>query len=1073
MQSNSKNNYMKFLPLYGSIVLGMLILGWMLNPLPMSAQTIYGSISGVVYDQAHAVIPGAKVVVKNIETGITRETTSSDIGFYIVGSLPSGHYSVEASASSFGSVLRENISVTVAQATTVDFTLQPSKVTTTVTVTEEGVLIDTVKSQISKTANDQQILELPGRNTLNGLALLQPGAAPNQNGRPGSGFVVNGGRSRSNNFTIDGANNNDESLSTPRQNLPPEAIQEFQLVTNNFSAEYGRNSGSYVNVITRSGTNGLHGTFQWTWQGNGLNSLTTAQQRTFNSAKASGLSDYAALHRARGVYVDNLGGIAVGGPIKKDHTFFFTSYDREWYRASSAPTSVAISPQGLANLQAANSYFAPGALSFLTSTFPAANDPTSRGQINISTPGGTVAVPLTQFNRAINGALPYYNSFYRWLMKIDTRLSSRDNFSGRYLLVNSLDPGSPTGIPGNEVGQTLRDQSITLNEVHLFNTSTVNEFRFTYSRRNIQFPQNLPPYVSVGGFNSVGNINYPQFRVDNAYEFMDNLSKTHGRHTFKAGINIMRYQLNSFFAPNLLGALSYGSMADFLFDRNASFQQYAGDAFVPARTTELGTFFQDDFRFRPNLVLNLGVRYEYTGAPFGYFSNAKPDINNFAPRVGFAWTPHFESGPLGWLAGKDQLVIRGGYAISYDQVFQNILLNVARNYPRGVNIAITNISGQRLYVPANRPAPPSPSDYVRLGGNPDLLPLRLFSPNQRIAQPYGQQFSFGMERQFAHNFVFRSFYIGSRGVKLVREAETNIGFLAAAVTANPSFYAGILPSLTYFTDPVTGQKEYRMMPSKGSIVVGNPLAQSTYHSMQLTVEKRFSRGLQFQANYTWSSFINDSDDVLGGQTNSTLPANPLNFHQDRGRSGFDTPQRFVLNYVYQLPGFGIQNSVLSRIVGGWEISGVTTFSSGTPFSILNAYNALGILPGAVSTVEGSQRATINLSGTYPNPSTTGSTNAFYAANPANSGINGNSGRNIERTGGINNFDVALVKNTKTFGEHQSVQFRWELFNLFNHRNFTIIPSSTVSSATNTLTFLNLGQTNVSGRSMLFTLRYQF
>ncbi|MBI3950648.1 MAG: TonB-dependent receptor, partial [Acidobacteria bacterium] len=933
---------------FASVVLTLLVVISIsvLSGLTISAQTIYGSISGTVFDPRGAVVVGAQVTIKNLETGLTREATTNEQGLYRVTTLPSGRYSVQVAGTGFRTLIRQPVTVSVAVDSAVDVVMEPTAGQEVMTVTAEAPIVELTKSQLSKSVDSRRILELPGRNALTGLALLQPGTTPNNNGRPGSGFTVNGGRTRSNNFTIDGANNNDQSLSIARQSLPPEAIKEFQLVTNNFSAEYGRNSGSYVNVITRSGTNEFHGMVVSTWNGNSFDALTTNQERTFKTGRAAGLTEKQALRRARGVVVDTLGGFTVGGPIKKNHTFFFNSYDRDWFRTTAVPTpTIAISPQGLANLQANASQFAPGTLDFLTRTFLTANDPTSRGSITVQAPGGNIAVPLQQFNRALTGSFPYGTDSWRWMPKIDTRFGPNDTFSGRYIIFNFEDPGSPSAIPGNEVGQVQRDQSLTLNEVHLFGPNTVNEFRFTYSRRRIDFPENFPPAFSITGFNSVGNINFPQFRTDNVYEYTDNISHNFGRHALKAGVNILRYQLNSFFAPISRGSVIYPSLTDFLFDRNASFSQFAGDGYVPARTTEVGAFFQDDFRVRPNFTLNLGVRYEYTGAPFGYFSNAKPDINNWAPRFGFAWSPRFGDGWLGRLLGNDRTVIRGGYAISYDQVFQNILLNNSRNFPRGVTVAISPITGQRLFDPANRPAPPTPQDFVARGGNPNLLPVRFYSPNKRISQPYGQQFSLGIERQFYGDYVFKLYYVGSRGVKLVREVESNLGFNATAVNANPTVYAEILPNLQPIRNAQGQITSYRVDPTRGSILIGDGLAQSVYHSMQLTVEKRFSHGLQFQANYTYSSFINDSDDILGGQTNNTLPANPLNYKLDRARSGFDQPHRFVINFVYQLPNFLEGNPIMNRILGGWEISGIGTLAQGIPYTVLNSANALGILPG--------------------------------------------------------------------------------------------------------------------------------
>jgi hypothetical protein len=261
-------------------------------------------------------------------------------------------------------------------------------------------------------------------------------------------------------------------------------------------------------------------------------------------------------------------------------------------------------------------------------------------------------------------------------------------------------------------------------------------------------------------------------------------------------------------------------------------------------------------------------------------------------------------------------------------------------------------------------------------------------------------------------------------------------------------------------------------PSKGSILVGDGYAQSSYHSMQLTLEKRFTKNFQIEGNYTWSSFINDSDDILGGQANRTLPSVPFNLRLDRARSGIDQPHRLVVNYVYQFPELFKSQGVMGRIVDGWQLSGITTYSSGTPFSVLNGNNPLGILAGQISTVNLSQRAGYNSAGTPGTGTASGVTNPMWIAYANNSGLIG-AGANILRTGGTANYDAALGKSIRTFGENQSLQFRWEVFNVFNHRNFTVIPSNTASSSTNNTLFLNLGQTNVSGRTMLFGVRYNW
>jgi hypothetical protein len=1035
---------------------------------PAWAQTINGNIIGSVTDEAGAAVAGVTVTATNVDTGASRTATTNDEGLYRVAGLPVGNYTVKAEKTGFAPITAQ-VSVSVALDSKADIQLKAGPVTENVTVIASGALLETTQSQVAKSVEPTRILELPGRNSLNGLALIQPGILPNQNSRPGSGFVVNGNRTRSNNFTIDGANNNDQSLSIPRQNLPPEAIGEFQIITNSFAAEFGRNAGSYVNQITRSGTNDFHGAGFWVWNGNGFDALSTTQERNFRANVAAGRTQADALRLARSVQVDNIYGGTVGGPIKRNHTFFFTSYDAEDFRTTvSSATRTAITQTGLNRLNAlaANSAagFAPGTIAYLASNFPVSNTPTSQGSVTLTLPAGVCStaaqncvIPFEVFNRGAAAGIPYGTVFDRWLMKINTKINNKDQLSFRYLIDQSRDPGAPFSLAGQEVGQNVRNQSFTVNDVYALNSSMINEARFTYSRRKINFPENLGVAFSVGGvgsaFSVTGNaVNFPQNRLDNVYEWTDNLSKTTGSHNLKFGYNLLRYQLHSFFAPNLRGSVSYGSLLDFAQDRNASFSQFAGDGLVDAVTYEHSIFAQDDYRFRPDFTMNLGLRYEYVTTPFGFFSNAKPDINNFSPAVGFAWNPK------DFMGGR--FVGRAGFRIAYDQVFQNVLLNNGRNFPRGVNVAFTNITGQHPFN--NLPSPPTPATYIAQGNNPLLLPLRLFSPNERVKQPMSWQWSVGAQYQLSNNMVFKADYIGTKGSNLIREVEANVGFTTASGLGN-----GL-----------------RRDPTRGSILIGQGIASSIYHAGQFTLERRLSNvhfggtnfgGLLFNVNYTYSMFISESDDVLGGQANRTLPADPRNPGLDRARSGFDQPNRFIASYVWQSPDVFRGNAFANRILSGWEISGVTTSASGTPYSVLSTNNALGILAGQVSTVEGSQRVSVNPNGIYPLVSTPTApvANAYFIVNAANSGILGTLGANTQRTGTTNRTDLGLVKNIRTFGESQRLQLRVDIFNVFNHRNFTLIPANSLGNTNNLTQFLNLGLTNVTGRTFQMGARYFF
>jgi outer membrane receptor protein involved in Fe transport len=1079
------------------ITLAVLVCGFLLSP-SATAQTINGSISGLVTDANGAAVAGAMVTATSMENGQKRDATTNEEGLYRISSLGIGSYSVKIEKSGFGSV-SETTQVSSGADTTINFKLSAGSLTAQVEVTDTGAVLETTQSQVIKTVDQRRILALPGRNTLNGLALLNPGVLPNQNGRPGSGFAVNGNRSRSNNFTIDGANNNDQSLSIPRQNLPSEAIGEFQIITNTFAAEYGRNSGSYVNQITRSGTNEFHGTGFWAWQGNGLDSLTTSQQRNFNAQKAAnpGLTDKQILRRVRGVVADTIYGFTLGGPVAKNHTFFFTSVDLNYVRQTvSSVTRAALTPESRALLLANRGAFAsPAAVDFLLNTFPAANDPTLPGgtlagsQVVVRNAAGnpvtgntaTSTVTFNTFNRTQGVGIPYGTNFGRWLGKINTKINSKDQLSVRYLYDRSEDPGSPASLPGLEIGQVVRNDSFTVNDVYILSSNLINEARFTYSRREISFPENLDAFTngaqlsvsgSLSAFNG-GNANFPQNRLDNVFEWTDNVAYTTGNHALKFGYNLLRYDLNSVFAPNSKGFISYSSMNNFLNDVSNGVQNAIGDFQTQPITYEHSVFAQDDWRVNPDLTLNLGLRYEYVTTPFGYFSNAKPDINNFGPRLGFAWNPKNRFG--------GNLVVRAGYAIAYDQVFQNILLNVSRNYPRVVTNSLTQCTGCAAFsgfgtIPLSatttNPIPGAANVRAFFARTPanfpanlaQLLDYRFYALNERAKSPRSQQWTLSLQYQLGKDYVVKAEYIGTKGSDLVREIETNYGFSA----------------------PIgNGQ---RLDPTQGSIVVGQGLARSIYHSGQFTLEKRFGAinwfgvnwgSTQFNANYTYSSFISESDDVLGGQTNRTIPSDPRNPHSDRGRSGFDQPHRFVLSSIWNSPEVFRGNGVLNRIFSGFEIGSVTTIASGIPFTIYNANNAAGILSSQISTVFLSQHVGLNPNGAPGTFTTTSATgvpvdgNARYIIYSANSGIFGSLGANTERTPSTNNTNLRIAKRFRTFGETQSLGISMDVTNLFNHRNFTVIPTNTLSATTTAASFLNFGLTNVSGRQFLFGARYEF
>jgi len=1072
--------------------------------LHIAGQTINGTIIGTATDPQGAVVPGATVTVLNNETGLQRVVTTNDEGHYRVPGLPGGVYTVRIEKAGYASVSRNDVNVSSAVETEVSLSMQAGQVQAEVEVTAAGELLDTSQSQVQHRVDSQRILSLPGGNTQSGLALLNPGVVPNQNNRPGSGFSVNGNRTRSNNFTIDGANNNDQSLSIPRQNLPAQAIAEFQIITNTPSAEFGRNAGSYVNQITRSGTNDFSGSAFYNWAGNEFNALTTAQQRSFNFHRTAGRTEEEALRLSRNLSVSQQYGGAIGGPIKKNHTFFFASVDFAPFRTTVGRAArPALTAESRALLQAnRNNFLSPAAVDFILATYPASNDPTLPGTseanstVNVTTTTGlTLPLLFRTYNRTLDQAIAYGTDFSRFMGKIDTKLNSKDQLSFRYLYNQSDDPGAPASLPGLEIGSVVKDQSFTVNDAYLFTSNFLNEFRMTYSRRDISFPEDLGAFAggvqlavfgTFGAF-SGGNANFPQFRNDRVWEFTDNVSYTSGNHNLKFGYNLLRYRLGSFFAPVSRGFAQYNSFGDLLADRAVFPQNATGDFLVDAVTYEHSFFGQDNWKVNNDLTLNLGLRYEYVTVPYGYFSNAKADVNNFGPRLGFAWNPKDRFG--------GNFVLRGAFGVAYDQVFQNILLNVSRNYPRVIQNAISSCTGCLLFsgfgnIPATGTVVPlgetrglTAREYFNRTTVPaadiPFLAERLFAANERIKQPMSLQWTLGVQYQFPGDLVFKAEYIGTKGTNLVREVEQNFGFVAAA--------GG------------TG----RMDPNRGSILVGQGIADSIYHSGQFTLERRLNNfnvfglrlgQLTFNANYTYSSFISESDDILGGQANRTLPSDPRAPELDRARSAFDIPHRFVLSMVYRTPEVG-GNWFAKRLLGGWELAAISTARSGTPFSILSNTNPLGILPGQISTVQLSQRVGVNPNGI---PGTFDITNrfgvpvylpdAYYLIYPTNSGLAGNLGANTERTPSVYDTDLRVAKDIRLIGERMRLQFFLDVFNVFNRRNFTVNPTNTLNYPATPAgqpfpsrlsveqansTFLNVGLTNVSGRSFNFGARFFF
>ncbi len=1020
---------------------------------PANAQLTRGSIAGTITDNSGAVVAGAKVTITNINTNIARETTTNEDGFYRVPALEPGIYSVKIEKDGFESIEARDVTVRTSQDTVFNPSLKIGKLSEVVSVVaqNEGIDLNKTTPTIGLTSTARQAVELPlspGRN-VNNLALL----SPNTFTAPGStGISANGARARNNNFTIDGSDNNDISVTLSTSMVIPEAVQEFQVQTNAFSVEFGRNSGAQLNIITRSGTNEYHGNVFEYYRGSAISALSTTEKRT-------GLSRPARFNR-------NQAGGSIGGPILKDRLFFFGALQADRTRNSATPGTAAVipTPAGFAALNsvplrpaagsvpaqsAASRQAALSSLSFLNDVY--AGNPVFSNLRNVcingtGTPctGGTL-VQVGSVNLPIGQPVDAWN----WIGKVDWKIGERDSFTFRYLYDKPLSTNVVSNLqfgPRWAGNQDILDQNAALSETHVINSSLINEFRFSYIRRNLQFPENDPNSLSTGitGFFTIGGAaNFPQGRVQNSYQLSDTLSWQKGSHSLKFGMDIRHIHLANISAFDSKGTYTFNSLQDFLNNAPFTYRQALQTASFDARQNQVFVFGQDDFRVTPNFTLSLGLRYERSGAPFGFFGATDnqslsalvpgpvgEDKNNFGPGIGFAYSPRFTSGLLGSVFGDGKTSIRGGYRISYDILFYNILVVNASNFPR---VVVPQLFNQFDVFPNRLP----------VSGQAAFNPLATYVNTPDDAQnPMGQSFSLTIQRQIASDYVLEFGYAGSRGTYGINQLQANPAILT------PAQIATVQADLN--SSRIPGLQARRVFPQFGPRVLIATTAQSSYHSGFVSLTKRFRNGLQFTSAYTFSKNMSDNDESLGvGAITAGSPQIPQDYFNvvaEKSLSVFDRPHRFVASWIYEIPWFKggwADNGFVNRVFSGWQLNGTFAVQSGQPFTILTGVDTNG-------NGGGGDRPFFNPNGTFAKDPVTGDYRTF--TNPlltgryflpvvsgggapiANSVGNGNLGRNTLRAPGFMNWDMGLITSIKIV-ESKEIELRVDAFNIFNQKNF--------------------------------------
>jgi outer membrane receptor protein involved in Fe transport len=1046
---------------------------------------ITGEIRGVVEDASGAVVSSAKVTLKNLETSSSTTQTVNADGRFVFALLQVGSYEVKAEAPGFSSVVTRTL-VKVGEVSVVPVKMAVGNVSETVTVTEIVNGLDLESAQIQTSVTSKAVQELPiGRNP-NLLAVTTPGTAPVSANNPflGTGsFNSNGGRGRGNNIMVDGITATDVSVTGTGGPLGPlnfASIKEVKIITNNFSAEYGRNSSAQVIYVTHNGTNQLRGEGYYLFRNDKLNS------RAF-------------LDRSGKPPIErfNEPGFRIGGPVLipkiyngSNKTFWHVDFDRTWLRGAAAPRVARVpTPTQAASV----------------------TDPTSRALLQqYQLPTDASGQILTTTANATDSK--------QYSFRIDQNFGDNDRVWFRYAWNDTVNrsPGLTfigSNLPNFGATGTNTPVQMTANYTKMVTTRMVNEFRYAYGRSLPAFPINttLPigPRItfqdgSVDSFGVWEGLN--QGRRQDTHQFYNTVSFSAGAHNLKAGGEFYHLRADSTFDSLARPLLTFANFADFAAGRPAIFQQRFGNSLRANRVNNMFGFFQDDWRVSRNLVLNLGVRYEWAGGPteaqgrianlnlddrsafgalgtgrWGRLITGQPSFtsnSNWAPRLGFSWNP----------GGDLKTVIRGGYGMAYDFIFLNPITNQRFLPPlmyTGVIQGQANFAGNNSLAQLVAGRADIQTSTAALVGNfnPSTVNFGAINPaiDENLRNPQVHQFNLGIQREIA-GIILKTSYVGTKGNFLPRTRDIN---LLAVRPDRASSVADETARLAQFQaangrlngNSTTGSG--RIDPRYNAIGWVDSSANSNYHSLQMEASRRWGNGLFISGNYTWAKSIDDGSDVLGVLINDSAgQQDPLNNRDNRAASQFDLRHRVVITHTYELPFFkGTSNAFLKQAFGGWSFAGITSFRTGFPITLASGarrgINPLQIYGGGIN-ARPNVSGPVNIKWTVPGsagaynatsvPGDTVQAISTYAQSLGLSqpllGNIGNMGRNVLRINGERNFDMTLFKNFR-FSDSDRVYFqlRAEMFNAFNNTSW--------QQADAVLTSPTFGQYTVVGQNSRF------
>ena len=975
-----KLGYSRHLLLFASLFLSGSAL---LHPTSAFAQLTSGDVAGTVTDPSGAGLPHATVTATNTLTGVTTTVQSNDHGEFRLSNLPAGKYTIKGTAPGFQAFTLQDFTVTLNQTATVQLPLQVGSASTSVEVSAQAaVALDTTTVQLQQTFETKELQDLPtattGLGVLN-VSLLVPGVASSGAVGAGTGPSVGGQRPRANNFTIEGIDNNDKSVTGPLVYIPNDAVGEFTLITNQFSPEFGHSAGGQFNTIIKSGTNSIHGRAYEYFQNRNLNAENAIQGGKVPNPR----------------YDYNRYGGEVGGPIKKDKLFYFANYERQTTGQVASyflctPTAAGLAAlNSVPNVSSTNlgvyQKYTPAAPSQVSNTndnacfnnaqplqlnpdgsspatFPEALTVYSGTGLNSDTgefgSGTQYLIPLGNYHVA--GA--NFTNFDALTAAGDWTISPKDNFRARYVYNTEGTVDTAAALPAFFQTLPYRYHLIALSEYHNFTPNLINEARVGFNRYynitpsgNYNFPglDSFPTFYiydqNALAYGPDGNA--PQSTIQNLYQFTDNVSWVKGNHTLKFGFDGRKFISPQSFTQRVRGDYEWNFLTEYLHDLapTAFGQRSTGDFFYYGDQTALYGYGNDTWRVRPTITLNFGLRYEFTSVPVGertqainaaasvpgliVFKEPKPQYLNFAPRVGVAWAP------------DQKTSVRVGFGMAYDVLYDN--LGILSFPPQFSSTHSVGDSGQ--------PQPGDPN-FLAKGGLPkgtgtlatfaSIADQRAatsgYVPDQKL--PYAETWSLGVQRVIANNYTAEIRYVGTRGIHLSTQDQINRQpridsthylptYLQAPSDAELSSLPNTLSELQARSNIVPA---YESAGFTTPITAFQPYSQSNYNGLAAGLTRRFQNGLLLNFSYTWSKTMDDATaDVFSTVLTPRRPENSQDVAADYSRSALDRTHRLTLEAIYDLPFFKNSNAFLRNTVGNWEVAPIYTYESPEYYTVLS------------------------------------------------------------------------------------------------------------------------------------------